>query len=137
MCSLAAAAATELRVVALRQRPDEGVGSCDATCLVDRSVRYGGVAEREVVRHGPGKQLHDLRDDAKHAAALRLIEPCWIAARDTDAPAPWAVQASQQVQDAGLAGPGTSDQGHVLTALHRERDTVQHRVLFGVAKLDV
>src|SRR5262249_61907057 len=97
---------------------DEGFGSGDATCLVDRSVRYGGVAEREVVRDGPGKQLHDLRHDSEYAVALRLIEPCWIAARDTNAPAPWAVQASQEVQRAGLAGSGTSDKSHVLPTLH-------------------
>src|SRR5262245_34177739 len=41
-----ATAATELRVVALQQRPDEGIGTAEATCRIGRSGRHRGVAER-------------------------------------------------------------------------------------------
>ena len=98
-------------------------------------VRYGGVAEREVLHHRAGEQLHDLRHDAQHPAAFRFIEPCGVAARDTDAPAPWLVEAGHQVQRARLACPGASDEGHVFATLHVEGNPVQHGLAPGVAKL--
>src|SRR5882672_5110864 len=137
MRSRAASAAAKLRVVALWQRANEGVRSGNATRLVHRSVRYGEVAEREVLHDRPREQLHDLWHDPQHSAALRFIEPHRVAARDTNAPAPWLIEAGHQMQRARLASAGASDESHVFAALYLERNPVQYGLAFSVTKLNV
>ena len=84
-------------------------------------LRHRRVPEREVLEDRSREQLHDLRHHAQERAAFGLVQRRRIAARDAHGSGPRRVEPGEEVERAGLAGAGSSDQRDVLARVDRER----------------
>src|SRR5439155_1312570 len=135
--SAAAAAADELGPIALRERSNKCVGAGDPGRLEHGFLGHRVIPEREILENCPREQLHDLRHDAQDPPALRFLQGARVTAGDPDGARPRRVESSEQMEGAGLAGAGTSNQRHVLAGVDHERDAMQDALPFRVSERDV
>src|SRR6476661_1643310 len=89
-------------------------------------VGNAGITERDIVADGAGEQKYVLQHHANLAAQLAQVVLAQVAAIHADAALLNVVEAAQQVDDAGFAGPGGAHEGYSLAGLHVEADIFEH-----------
>jgi len=94
----------------------------------DLLIGRGRASVADVVPHGASEQDRLLRGDADGAAQRRQIHVAHVVAAHLHAARRHVVKAGHQVDQAGLAGAGGSEDRHGLAGPHLKGDVVQHRV---------
>jgi len=127
----------DFRLVAVFQGADEvvhigGVGSGD-----DFLVAGSGLAVADVVHDRSGEQPGVLQDHAEAVAQVVAREAAGVDAVHVDGAAVELIEAHQQLDDRGLAGPGRTDDGHLLPGADIGGEVVDDDLAGIVAEVDV
>ena len=121
------AALAEQRVVALRQRGDEGVGAGDAGGGAHLGVARVRPRMPDVLAHRGAEEQVLLQGERDARAQARELQAAQIDAVDLDATRVGIEQAQQQRQQRALAGPGRAEQRRHGSARRLERDVRRAR----------
>ena len=130
-------ALADLRLVALRQRPDERVDLRVLGGRLDLGVARAVAAVADVVEDRVVEQHGILRNHADGGAQRTLRHLADVLPVDQDPPGGRLVEPEQEPGDRRLAGARRPDDGDRLARLRLERDAAQDRPRRIVGEFDV
>lgn len=111
--------------VGQRLRPVQGPDPVERRVqLLVAGLRPG---EPQVVREGPGEDMHLLADERHRAADPGRSQLTGVDPAERDGATGGAVDAGDQLGQGGLAGPACAHERHAFPAAHPEVDLVQDR----------